>query len=914
MNVDFLQATPLDLVYIVAVLSFLSASSISVFFHNPRSRINQSWAVICLLAAVWSGFAFFILAARPHPNFLRPPMAMVVIGITVSFYYFCKYLIIDSLESGKWNRLLDLSQIIPALLLQLFFLGWIVFPEYYPSVDDVFFAKNKALRSKPDLHYYFYSLFFLYSFSISLFLLFRNFSRFEDRQDRIRIRTVFWSILIVSSSLLLNINFFNLIGIAPPVFSGSIMLVSSAAITYTILRHKAWRKEYLMAQIAKKKEELYLINRVLVKSRNIAEREAKDSQELAMQSLQRASEMKDEFLAAITHELRTPLNGIIGLAEHGMESSDSSSFEQLRSYELIIGTARRLSNLVNDILDYSQLKHKELPLRQESVAVADMCQHLLDLNAVLLTGRPVKLRLDIPRNLPDAYVDPARFEQILQNLIGNAIKFTSEGEIVVDAAFRPPLSDSHSAESANGAGTLVIRVQDTGIGIPPEDLERIFLSYEQSDASRAAGGAGLGLAISRRLALLQNGNLTVQSTPGKGTSFMLELPAASPATQSHKSLGWRPRHIQVQTTAMQPEGVVQNPDGRALIAVVDDSALNNMIVTRHLLAADYAVVAFSDGLTAIEWIGAREAPPDLMLLDIMMPKVSGIELCKMIRKDRTPMDLAIIMVSAKNQNLDLTTSLNAGANDYLVKPFQRDQLLHHVELVLTARKVHIEQKKQDQLEKAVARAERDRIYRDLHDHLGARLTDLGITIEKLDREVPEAATLYIEIKEKLKAAVHMLRERISSLEDLNELARDFFLGLQLVMVRRFHGAGRKIRFAMSGGLDDWLNKQSHREFNYQLYSICTEVANNDLKYGHGEARWSFRIENERLLFEVRTGSSYNLQQAGTGSGTGSIQNRTAQLGGTCHMELEESWFKLRISIPIVAKFARMPAPHQRNLG
>jgi signal transduction histidine kinase len=241
---------------------------------------------------------------------------------------------------------------------------------------------------------------------------------------------------------------------------------------------------------------------------------AKLEREMAVsQQLRQVDKLKDQFLANTSHELRTPLNGIVGLSESLLGKVNSP--DEKEDLELIISSGRRLSNLVNDILDFSRLKEHDLQLKLGPVdihAVTDLC---LRVNRHMIGNKNIELINNIAPNIAYCLADENRLQQILQNLVANAIKFTSQGRVTIDASELD--------------GMIITSVSDTGIGIPVEKQESIFNEFEQVDGSigREFGGTGLGLSITRYLVELHGGTIGVVSEPGKGSVFSFTTPIAS---------------------------------------------------------------------------------------------------------------------------------------------------------------------------------------------------------------------------------------------------------------------------------------------------------------------------------------------------------------------------------------------------
>ncbi|MDB5101404.1 MAG: hypothetical protein JWM80_5825 [Cyanobacteria bacterium RYN_339] len=382
------------------------------------------------------------------------------------------------------------------------------------------------------------------------------------------------------------------------------------------------------------------------------------------QDLKHLDQLKDEFLANTSHELRTPLNGMIGIADSMLLGAAGEVGEAGRyNLTLISHSGKRLLNLVNDILDFSKLRHHELQLRLKPVGVRGVVDVVLQLTQTLSLARGLEVANRVPADLPLVNADEDRLQQILHNLIGNAIKFTPEGRVAV------------AAEVLDGA--VAIHVSDTGIGIPADKLARVFESFEQVEGSaqREYGGTGLGLAITKNLVELHGGQVQVRSVAGEGSTFTFTLPLAAGAPGPATLQPARPVPIYAAPLALgtvaprAPEG---GPTARVL--VVDDEPVNVQVLVNFLAMERYELTVATDGVQALELLEAG-LEPDIVLLDVMMPRLTGYEVTRVIR-ERWPADrLPILLLSARVQPDDIVLGLNAGANDYLAKPINRDELL-----------------------------------------------------------------------------------------------------------------------------------------------------------------------------------------------------------------------------------------------
>ncbi|MEM9771655.1 MAG: CHASE2 domain-containing protein [Cyanobacteria bacterium P01_D01_bin.73] len=401
------------------------------------------------------------------------------------------------------------------------------------------------------------------------------------------------------------------------------------------------------------------------------------------QELKRLDELKDEFLANTSHELRTPIHGIVGLSEALIQGTAGPlQSPQEENLQLIADSGRRLSNLVDDILDFAQLKNGRLDLELKAVEVKGCVDAVLAVTQVLVGDRQITVTNDSSPGLPPILGDEDRVQQILYNLIGNAIKFTEKGRVQVSAKSVVP-------GEAMEKRAIAISVSDTGPGIAEENLERIFESFEQGDGStsRRHGGAGLGLAVTKQLVDLHSGDIQVQSTLGKGSTFTVTLPVAdSPAVEldSHRLLRRRryesaiaPPAPATSLPALSSESK-SNSRHQGKILIVDDEPVNLRVLENFLSFEGYSVTVAASGQEALKVLNTLAQPIDLVLLDIMMPNLSGYDVCKKIRETRLAAQLPVIMLTAKDRLDDLITGFKCGANDYLTKPFIKDELLMRI--------------------------------------------------------------------------------------------------------------------------------------------------------------------------------------------------------------------------------------------
>jgi two-component system sensor histidine kinase ChiS len=405
-------------------------------------------------------------------------------------------------------------------------------------------------------------------------------------------------------------------------------------------------------------------------------------------SLERLDRMKDEFLANTSHELRTPLNGIIGIAESLKDGVSGVLAEPTRkNLDLIISSGKRLSALVNDLLDFSKMKNEGIELTLRAVNLFRSVDMVTALSRTLTAGKQLEIKNLVPSEFPRVKADDNRLQQVLYNLLNNAIKFTDSGTVEVSATHNGVMCE--------------ITVSDTGIGIPSDRLDDIFVSFEQSRPSdtRKYGGTGLGLSICSKLVELHGGTIRVSSEQGKGSRFTFSLPLADASMISDEEPVSRALPGQFpypsDTIAMPSSGVSRGGKRKTpAVLVVDDEPVNLQVLYNHLLNAGYDVTSAKSGAEALELV--ERIVPDLILLDVMMPSMSGYEVSSRVRAKYSMHEMPILMLTAKTQITDVVAGFESGANDYLSKPFDKRELLARVEALIALktsiqehRKLHV---------------------------------------------------------------------------------------------------------------------------------------------------------------------------------------------------------------------------------
>jgi len=383
-----------------------------------------------------------------------------------------------------------------------------------------------------------------------------------------------------------------------------------------------------------------------------AEAVMRDARDLA----ERVAHARSTFLANMSHEIRTPMNAVLGFVELILDTELST--EQRRALELVRSSSEALLMILNDILDYSKIEAEHLELESIPFDLSKVVHATASLLAVRAREKHLELLAEVAPDVPRAVRgDPTRLRQVLMNLIGNAVKFTDEGEVVV----------SVNASTREGQAQVHFAVRDTGIGIAPENLASVFQEFTQADSTmtRRYGGTGLGLAISQRLVRLMGGQLAVESAVGTGSVFSFTLP------------------FPVDEAPHRPTGVATLTGRRMLI--VDDNQSNRRILREMLgaegVAVDEAATA-TEGLDAIRRAVQRKAPYDLAILDVQMPDMDGFTLAAAVRKEKTIKRTNLLMLPSAGQRGDGERCRELGIRGYLTKPMSRADLLEALGAVL----------------------------------------------------------------------------------------------------------------------------------------------------------------------------------------------------------------------------------------
>lgn len=386
---------------------------------------------------------------------------------------------------------------------------------------------------------------------------------------------------------------------------------------------------------------------------------------LANQDLSRATRLKDEFLATMSHELRTPLSSILGMVQAlRREIYGPLCDRQHHALGIVERSGRHLLALINDVLDLAKIEAGRMDLRLTTVALADLCETSLAFVQQQAQHKQIQLALFCAEDLTHVEADELRLKQALINLLDNAVKFTPRGgQVTLTVEL-----DQDLWEPAH----VVFTVADTGVGISSTDYDRLFESFVQLDSSltREYGGTGLGLALVKQIATMHGGSISVVSTPGQGSQFMLRLPS------SHGTLSF-PSEATPAGDQPLPLQLIPHP---AHILVAEDDPANRNLLLDVLQSLQYIVTTACNGREAIQ--KALDDPPDLIVMDVQMPGIDGLEAMRQIRSHANLSHCPIIALTALVMPGDRDRCLRAGATAYMAKPLSMEGFTHLIQHLL----------------------------------------------------------------------------------------------------------------------------------------------------------------------------------------------------------------------------------------
>ena len=390
------------------------------------------------------------------------------------------------------------------------------------------------------------------------------------------------------------------------------------------------------------------------------------------QKLKEASRHKTDYLSSMSHELRTPLNALIGYIALALNSLQTEvPPEKLENLNKASQTSRILLQLINDVLDFAKIEAGKIETLIEEVDLEEIIEDVAITAEGLLLEKAIEIRTEIDSELPEIQSDYTKIKQMLNNLVGNAIKFTSEGFVTIRAQF---LQEQQR---------IRLEVEDTGPGIPQEKLGSVFESFQQADSSikKKFGGTGLGLTITKNFCTMLGIGIGVESEVDKGTCFWLEIPLKSPSLGASEPEEELPAFTLPEEPAASDTSQAQNTAGTFhSVLIIDDDEMNLQVVgeTLHMLGyTQHQALGASEGILA-----AKEVQPDVILMDLSMPDIDGLEATRLLRQDSETAHIPIIACSAHVTQDVKENAMKAGCAGFISRPIEPIRLVEQMAKIL----------------------------------------------------------------------------------------------------------------------------------------------------------------------------------------------------------------------------------------
>jgi signal transduction histidine kinase/DNA-binding response OmpR family regulator len=626
--------------YLTGIMLIMALLHISLFFYTPRRRANLHLSIFYTV-----GLLGFFLHSLIYQFVHFTSVRMFLVAGSSLFYYSSYFIFLLSIYSifrrrpGITFMLLTMAYFISVMLnIFLYKSGWLfgslIFPllVFIESLRIAYLKGRKQFRGARFV-----------TFGIAIFIFFHS---------------IFWlmsfGLLPSGPHWVLGHLAFNLGYLALPV-SLSFLLATETSYTIRSLDEKLVEVRQLSAEVSfREQEKLHL---------------------------QKLDEFKSQFFTNLSHEFRTPLSIIMGTAEK-LRRTDDQSTERQKDYHAIDHSAGNLLQMINQLLDLSRLESGIITLKPQPADISKFLKQIGESFSGFFESKRITFRFTHPLQPLWVKMDKEKLEQIINNLLSNAAKFTPEG------------GEVSLTSTLQAGGTrkccLVIQVQDNGIGISRSHLPHIFDRFYQADtsATRQHEGTGIGLALARELVKLHGGDIGVESTEGKGSTFTVNIPidladAPDPGLQNSSSGSV---HSGAGVPVIENEKVELSPVEKAghsgTILVIDDNADLRHFIASYL-ANNFMICEAENGRDG--FVIATETMPDLIISDIMMPFVDGVDLCLMLKEDHRTSHIPVILLTAKADTESKVSGLESGADDYLVKPFSAEELLQRVKNLIRQR-------------------------------------------------------------------------------------------------------------------------------------------------------------------------------------------------------------------------------------
>ncbi len=680
---------------------------------------------------------------------------------------------------------------------------------------------------------------------------------------------------------------------------------------------------------------------------SIGKARAYEGEKKRAEALAEVDRAKTAFFSNVSHEFRTPLTLMLGPLQDLLARSQThlspTAKEQL---DLVSRNGTRLLRLVNTLLDFSRIEAGRVQAVYQATDLASFTSELASVFRSATDRAGLRLVVDCHDLNEPVYVDRDMWEKIVLNLISNAFKFTFDGEIAV------------SVERV--ADTAELRVRDTGVGIPSDAIPTLFDRFNRvpHTRSRTHEGSGIGLALVHELVKLHGGSTRVESTLGQGSTFIVSVPfgqnhlASGQMGGTHslsatavgakpfleEALRWLPDSADEDNDVLSlhdellpvPCPPISEPGARPRILIADDNSDMRQYLAR-LMSEHYVVEAASDGQAALAAV--QRQMPHLIVSDVMMPVLDGFELLKALRADEDTRSIPVILLSARAGEESRVEGLEAGADDYLIKPFSARELLARVsarleiarlqrdrELQLRMSRAELEQKVQERTEELLNASqelrelsarilqaqddERRRIARELHDGAGQLLAALGMEASNLARESDRLSSRAASSLSSIESLIAQMTQDIRTMSHLLYPPLLDEVGLLSALTEYVRGFAERSGIQVSLDLPSKLDRLD-RDYELSLFRIVQECLTNIHRHSRSKTA-AIRIvrDGDRLTLEVRDEGKgmpadrlSEIQSRGSGVGIRGMRERVRQLSGTMNIEADSSGTRILVAIP-----------------
>ena len=587
-----------------------------------------------------------------------------------------------------------------------------------------------------------------------------------------------------------------------------------------------------------------------IRRNNIEKQKAQDN---LIEKLKEINKLKDEFLTTTSHEFKTPLSGVMAISESLLAGDYGELNHEIKnSLEMILISSNRLNNLVNDILDLSKIKNNKLELNIETINIIPIINIVITIIKTIINEKNIIIKNNIKFKSFFVYADENRIQQILFNLLDNAIKYTNFGEITI------------SAKIDGDGNRIIISVKDTGIGIAKEKFDIIFEAFQQIESDERMSGTGLGLIISKKLIEMQNGKIWLESELGKGSTFSFSLPIADYDDVK--------KEIKLNTDEITKLNLVDSIDEidiaddsikeisnvesirdnkKINILIVDDEIINIYVIQNYLKNFNYNIITINNGNKAIDIINEYNDDIDLVILDIMMPKISGFDVCKIIRTKYNLNEIPIILVTASNQMTDLIKGLELGANDFITTPFNKKELIMRVKTQINIKKLHEQVKNLDDELKLITTKVHNSIKNKL-EAINNFLQFMPISEYMTNKELSTIQKLITHCSSECKAIIFSIKNQNCSLKKLYlELEFRAYLNFSLL----------KINYKIINRIED-KEIRLQPKIIQSILEIYSEIINNINKHSKANTVLIIikQINNSITIFVQDNGIGFNVEE------------------------------------------------------